>query len=286
MTAPLELLRAWLRRQLEPVPVDWLDEQVRRLTAGCSDRDFFLAVSYVPRKLGKADLQLGPDDLKATDAACPGWDPSDWSVDQAARILFLLVGGGTGDPFAHRLKQLFVTADIGETITFYRGLPLYPDPERHVARAREGARSGMRPIFEAVAHHNPYPAERFDELAWNHLVLKALFIGTTLAPIQGLDRRANPSLARMLCDYAHERWAAGRPVSPELWRCVGPHANAATLDDLQRVLDTGGGQERAAAILALGSCPDPRAKTMLAAEPALAADAAAGRLRWEQLAGA
>lgn len=264
----------------------WLDEQAGRLSAGSSDRDFFLAVSYVPRKLGKADLQLGPDDLNAADRACPGWDPSDWSVDQAARILFLLLGGGTGDAFAHRLKQLFVTADIGETITFYRGLPLYPDPERHVARAREGARSGMRPIFEAVAHHNPYPAERFDELAWNHLVLKALFIGTTLAPIHGLDRRANPSLARMLCDYAHERWAAGRPVSPELWRCVGPHADAAALGDLQRVLDTGGGQERAAAILALESCPDPRARAMLAAEPALAADAAAGRLRWEQLAGA
>ena len=73
------------------------------------------------------------------------------------------MGGGTGDAFAHRLRQLFITADIGETITFYRGLPLYPDPARHLARAREGARSGMRPIFEAVAHHNPYPAEAFDE---------------------------------------------------------------------------------------------------------------------------
>jgi hypothetical protein len=286
VTPTAEVLHAWLGRQLEPAALAWLDEQVPRLAAGCSDRDFFLAVSYVPRKLGKADLRLGPDDLQAADAAAPGWDPSDWSVDQAARILFLLVGGGTGDAFAHRLKQLFVTADIGETITFYRGLPLYPDPARHVARAREGARSGMRPIFEAVAHQNPYPAEHFDELAWNHLVLKALFIGTTLAPIQGLDRRANPALARMLCDYAHERWAAGRPVSPELWRCVGPHADAAALADLRRVLDTGGGQERAAAVLALKDCPDPRARTMLAAETALAADAAAGRLRWEQLAGA
>ena len=40
----------------------------------------------------------------------------------------------------------------------------------------------------------------------------------------------------MLRDYAHERWAAGRPVAPELWRCVGPFAEGAALDDLARVL--------------------------------------------------
>lgn len=286
MIAAAELLHAWLRRQLEAIPLAWLEDQLHRLASGCSDRDFFLAVSYVPRKVGKDDLRLGPDELRAADAARPGWDPSDWSVDQAARVLFLLAGGGTDDAFAHRLKQLFVTADIAETITFYRGLPLYPDPDRHVARAREGARSGMRPIFEAVAHHNPYPAEHFDELAWNHLVLKALFIGTNLAPIQGLDRRANPVLARMLCDYAHERWAAGRPVSPELWRCVGPCADAAALADLQKVLETGSGRERSAAALALHACSDPKAAALLAAHRELAADAAAGRLDWNQFADA
>ena len=65
----------------------------------------------------------------------------------------------------------------------------------------------MRPVFEAVAHPNPYPSERFSETQWNHLVLKALFIGTTLAPIQGLDQRRNADLARMLIDYAQN---AGR----------------------------------------------------------------------------
>jgi hypothetical protein len=284
MSSSIDLLRQWLRRQLGPAPSAWLDEQLGKLAAGASDRDFYLAISYVPRKLGKADLALSPDDLRAADEARPGWDPGDWSVDQAARLLLLLVGGGTGETFANRLRQLFVTADIGETITFYRGLPLYPDPARHLARAREGARSGMRPIFEAVAHHNPYPAEQFDENAWNHLVLKALFIDTTLDPIVGLDDRANPALARMLCDYAHERWAAGRPVSPELWRCVGRHAGAAALKDLGRVLATGGGREREAAALALAACPEAEAKAMLAAERDLAAAVTAGRLSWKALA--
>jgi hypothetical protein len=283
VTAASDLLWSWLQRQLEPAATAWLSEQTDRLRAGASDRDFFLAVSYVPRKLGKADLRLTPADLRDADAARAGWDPGDWSVDQAARILLLLSGGGTGNAFAHRLRQLFVTADIGEAITFYRGLALYPDPPVHLARAREGARSGMRPIFEAVAHRNPYPAEMFDEQAWNHLVLKALFIDTTLAPIQGLEHRANPTLARMLCDYAHERWAAGRPVSPELWRCVGPYADAAALADLKRVLETGGGQERAAAALALHQCPDPEAARLLAGHRELAAEVAAGRVNWSNL---
>ena len=124
-------------------------------------------------------------------------------------------------------------------------------------------RSSVKPIFEAVAHRNPYPAEFFDEGAWNQMVLKALFIDSTLAPIQRLDERANPDLAEMLIDYAHERWAAGRPVSAELWRCVGPYAGERALADLERVLSTGTPEERAAAKAALVACPLPRARELL-----------------------
>ena len=141
----------------------------------------------------------------------------------------------------------------------------------------------MQPIFEAVAHRNPYPRIEFDENAWNHMVLKALFIGSKLDPIQGLDERANAALMRMLCDYAHERWAAGRPVSPELWRCVGRFADDAALTDLGRVLETGGLAERQAAALALTDSASPRAKEFLARVPELARGAAAGKPGWTAL---
>ena len=248
---PEALMMSWLRRQLPGQASEWLLAQHGRLRAGASERDFNLAVSLAPRRLGRADLVLHPEDLAAAGQARPGWDPRGWSVDQAGRIVLLLAGGGTGPAFATRLHGLLATADLAEGIAFYRGLPLYPDPALHLARARDGARTSMRPVFESVAHANPYPAEVFDEAAWNQLVLKALFIETTLAPIQGLDRRGNPTLMRMLCDYAHERWAAGRKVSPELWRCVGPWADAAALDDLAHVLRTGDPAERAAAQAAL-----------------------------------
>jgi hypothetical protein len=109
----------------------------------------------------------------------------------------------------------------------------------------------MKPVFEAVAHRNPYPVECFTEEAWNQMVVKAFFIGSHLWPIQQLDRRGNPRLARMLVDLAQERWAAGRPVSGEVWRCVAPHADAEGVAALVRAFETGGEKERLAVALAL-----------------------------------
>jgi hypothetical protein len=102
-------------------------------------------------------------------------------------------------------------------------------------------------VFEAVALRNPYPADHLPEEEFNQLVLKCLFVESPLFLVHEVDRRVNPALARMLVDYAHERWSAGRPVSAELWRCVGPVADGALLDDLRRVLERGTDRARLAA---------------------------------------
>jgi hypothetical protein len=282
-TSPRKLLQRWLTRQLPDSGGAWLGEQLGRLGGKVRDRDLYLALGLVPRKLGKADLDLSDADLDSAVRARSGWDPRAWSVDQAARVLILLHAGGTGAKFAARFGQLCRTADVAEGIAFYRGLPLYPDPELLEAQAGEGTRTNMRAVFEAVTHRSPYPKEQFAENRWNHMVLKALFVGSALHPIQGLDERANPTLARMLCDYAHERWAAGRPVSPELWRCVGPFADVEAQADLQRVLASGSAAERQAAALALAACPDPKAKELLAAAPEVAAAIERGELSWARL---
>ena len=178
-------------------------------------------------------------------------------------MYLLLASTPDGADFSRRLDRLCSAADIGELVAFYRGLPLYPDQPRYALRAAEGVRSNMRVVFEAVAHCNPYPAEQLNEPAWNQLVLKALFVGSPLNPIVGLDGRRNPTLARMLCDYAHERWAASRPVSPELWRCVGPFAAGPMLDDFARLFERGTADEQQAAALALREATDPEAARLL-----------------------
>ncbi len=283
-TAPDRLLHAWLQRQLPAAATTWLDEQLAKLADDASDRVLHIALGMAPRWLGRNDLDLTDDDLVEAEAARDGWDPRGWSVDQAARILLLGSAGGEGQDFADRFVELCRSADVAEAVALYRGLPLYPAPELLEAQAAEGVRSNMRAVFEAVAHRSPYPREQFDQNRWNQMVLKALFIGSTLAPIQGLDARANPALASILCDYAHERWAAGRPITPELWRCVGPFAAGAAIEDLQRLIDSGDETEKKAAGLALAASGDPGAQDLLRSMPEVAAAIEADRLSWDALA--
>jgi hypothetical protein len=264
---PAALLRQWLAGRLPAAALRWLDQQAECLRRDGRDADLYRAFSLAARQTGKEDLALSAPELQQATAARPGWHPDGWHIDQAARIYLLLASTVEGELFARRLEQLCATADMAELVTLYRGLPLYPEPERYRLRAAEGVRTNMRTVFEAVAHHNPYPAEQLPQAGWNQMVLKALFVGATLDPIIGLDRRANPELARMLCDYAHERWAAGRPVSPELWRCVGPFATGRALADLQHVLQQGTPAEQAAAMLALAQSPDAQARVLMQSRP-------------------
>ena len=281
---PRELLVRWLVRQLSPEAMTWLEKSLAQLRTSGKHADLYMAVSLAARKAGKADLALSEADVRDAQAARAGWDPRGWSADQAARVALLLSLDNDPGRLSRCLDQLCITADVSELAAFYRGLPLYPDPARYLARATEGLRTNMKNVFEAIAHRNPYPSEQFPEAAWNQMVLKAVFIGLALWPIANLDRRANAALARMLRDYAHERWAAGRPVSPELWRCVGPHANEAMLQDLEKVLGQGTEPERKAAALALHASRDPAAAALLRHSPELARAAAAGELNWQNLA--
>jgi hypothetical protein len=265
--ASVDLLSGWIMRQAAPEGAQWLGEALRNVSSG-EERPLVRALGLAPRRIGRADLALDDADLAAAEQLRPGFDPRGLSLDQAARIALLLAAAGDDEAaFVRRIEALSRTADVIELIAFYRGLPLYPAQDALLAWAGEGIRSGMAPVFEAVAHASPYPRERFDEARWNQMVLKALFIGAKLAPIQGLDARANPTLARMLVDYAAERRSAGRAVSPELWRCVGPFTDARAVAALEEALRSGSREEAFAAVLALRAAPDPRARALLDRHP-------------------
>ncbi len=281
MAAAKALLRKWILAQAG-AEADWVRGSLDKIARGGPERDLHIFLGLAPRRLGKADLVLTPEDLAEADAARPGWSPSGWSIDGAARVLGLL-SVAPNRPFAERFKDLRRTSDVAEMIALYRGLPLYPEPKTLEFETGEGLRSNIRAVFEAIAHQNPFPRDHFDEHRWNHMILKALFVGSRLAPITGLDVRANPELARILREYAHERWAAGRPVTPELWRCVGPFAtDHVALADLERAL-SGTAPEAQAAALALAASPAPEAAELLQNRPEAAA-LKAGRLTWDSIA--
>lgn len=220
-TSISSLLHYWISQIVDKKTIIWLDERTEQIKSSVPGREFFTAFSMVSRYVTKNKLQLTSEDLKAASELHPGWFPGHWSIDQAARIMLVLaLPQDDTEKYLYTLEQLFKSADVGELVALYQALPLLPYPERWQKRAAEGVRSNMTAVFNAVALNNPYPAEYFDSLAWNQMVLKALFVGSPLHLIQGLDARANQELGRMLTDYAHERLSAKRSVSDDLWQLV------------------------------------------------------------------
>ncbi len=277
------LLRAWLNERVEPAAFEWLDGRIAVVRGG-DVRQLYLVFGMVPRRTGKADLALSKvEQLKAEDVR-PGWDVSTWSVDHAARTLLVLsFPSADAMKYSKTLDRLFDAGEVSELVALYQSLPLLPHQETHVLRAAEGLRTNIKPVFAAIAHRNPYPAERFTDAQWNQMVLKCLFVDLPLWPIVGLDERANVPLMRMLCDYAHERWAAGRTVSPELWRCVGPVADDAAIEDLAKVLRDGSDAERQGAALALAMNNNLRAKELLDGDQELSREVSSGRISWNSI---
>jgi hypothetical protein len=255
----LRLADRWISQKTDDRGIAWFRGAINDVTHGTSERALGVAIGLVPRRLGKADLALVATELARADALRPGLDLGDWSVDQLARVA-LMAASHAGDDaaFASRFDNFCATAEINELIALCRGLPVYPNPALIEPRAREAVRSGMKPVFEAVAHRNPYPREAFAEEAWNQMVVKAFFMGSTLWPIQGLDDRGNPRLARMLVGLAQERWAAQRPVSGEVWRCVAPHADGEGVAALTHGWTMGNDKERLAVALALQTAQQVR----------------------------
>ena len=251
-----------------------------------SERAFFLAFALVPRQLGRAALVASAAARAAAERIRPGWQPWRWSLDQGARAwLVLQLPSADAQAWLATLDRLFAAAGLQELVALYQALPLLPHGALLRERAAEGIRSSMQSVFEAVALENAYPQEHLAEEAWNQMVLKCLFMGSDLDRVIGLDGRANARLARMLVDYAHERWAAKRAVDPMLWRGVGRFADAGAVADLERVLASGDQRAMAAAALALAACAEPRARAALAAAPAaLSAGIASGALTWAAIA--
>ena len=242
--------RAWLHTQLEQLP---------------SDKALYLAFSLAPRFTGKEPLHLTATQQQAAQQLRPGFDPRGWTADQAARTLLLLhAPHQDAAAYTALLNNLFATADVSELGALYASLPLLPYPEAHVQRAAEGVRTTMTSVFNAIALRNPYPRDYLPEPAWNQLVLKAVFNVRPLYQIVGLDDRANEPLAHMLLDYAHERWAAGRTLTPEVWRLVGPYLTLSTLPDVQRLLGSNDPLQVQAGALALAASSLPEAEAMLA----------------------
>lgn len=216
---PRDILLGALRNRLTPEASEWLQDQCQRISSGALDKAFFLAFSQAVRHGGKSPLGAEAREQAEAAALHPDWDLSDWTRDQAARAA-LLLSLPAGPRTVSAVLALHQSADLGEHVALAKALFLLPDAKALIHVAREAIRSNMRDVFAAISQRNPYPAEHCDEIAWNQMVVKCLFVDLPLAPIVGLERRNNPELSRILVELARERRAAGRTLSPEALRCL------------------------------------------------------------------
>ena len=217
------LLKNWLDNRVDADALAWLNRNLAEIENSASEKTLFTSFSAVPRYIGKAKLELSAADLQIANQLIPGWNPVDWTCVRVGRALLLIsYPYRDRDKYLGTLDKIVAAADVAEAIAFYQSLPLLPYPEQFQLRAAEGIRTNMTSVFNAVALNNPYPAQYLNDLAWNQMVLKALFVGSPLHLIYGIQRRNNQQLSQMLIDYARERLTAKRTVSSHNWELVMP----------------------------------------------------------------
>ena len=196
---PAEAL-AWLREAVAEVEADPAAVRTRFPMAG--------------RKVGRGPLDAGadPDDVHA------------WTVDDAARTLLLVA---LADDASGELADLYRYGDAAERRGMLRALPHLGIGADAMAIVDDAIRTNDTRLVAAAL--GPWATAHLDDAAYDQAVLKCVFIGVPIAPLDGLPARATPETARMLAAFVHERVAAGRDIPAEVWGVIDRFPPAAEL---------------------------------------------------------
>jgi hypothetical protein len=192
-----------LEERVAPEALDWLREAVAEVEADpAAVRSRF---PMAGRKVGRAPLDpdADPDDVHAT------------TIDDAARTLLLQA---LGDRVQDELADLYRFGDAAERRGLLRALPHLPVGDGALDIVDDAIRTNDTRLVAAAL--GPYATEHLDDAAYDQAVLKCVFIGVPIAPLDGLPDRATPETARMLAAFVHERVAAGRDIPAEVWDVI------------------------------------------------------------------
>jgi hypothetical protein len=275
---------SWLKKRLYADNFAKLNDAFESIRRDAEDWEVFSLFSRVSRYSGKDPLDLSVEEKSVAQSLRNGWEPGHWTTDELARALLLLgLAEREKEEFFEKLDKLFVSADLAENTALYKSLPILPYPDDLTDRGAEGIRTNITDVFNAVALRNPFPADFFNDDAWNQVILKSLFVGSPVYLIQGVDDRRNETLARTLVEYAHERWSAGREVSPELWRSIGPFIDESIAADIKKEVTHDEKVHRQAAVLALKESSSEAASNILDKYPDAVKEAESENMTWEKV---
>lgn len=260
---------------------NWFKEKVALISATKSTKDLYLTYSLLASKIkNKEALEL----LESNSEVVNYLKTKRASLLEIARI-YLLVAVLEFDSgfFESKVANVIQVADSGELETFLKFLVFLPNAENYKNVAVDALRTNIVSVFDAIALNNPYPELYFTNKEWNQMYLKAAFLERNLNEIQAVDVKANKDLARIISDYAHERWAAGRNIDPYFWRPVTEFLDENLLNDIKSLLNNENPLVNKAAALCCFYSGTIAAKKLLGNYPALIKLIENKELSWETL---
>jgi hypothetical protein len=235
-------LSAALEERARPEGLAWLREASAAVAADpTAIRSRF---PMVGRKVGRGTLEEGadPDDVHA------------WHIDDAARTLLLVAMGEAAEG---ELAELYRFGDAAERRGLLRALPYLNLGDRAVYLVDDAVRTNDTRLIAAAL--GPYATEHLPDAAYDQAVLKCVFVGVPITPLDGIPERVTPECSRMLAALVHERVAAGRDVPAEVWTVIDKYPHAEEIAAIEAELDSPFEDRRAAAERALKHRPGARA---------------------------
>jgi hypothetical protein len=208
------------RRRVPAKAREWFDAEIAGLAAAGEPRRFVAAFVAAARHAGRIPIALDADESAALRALGLTWSLDAWQADEIVRVALLLVAAArlSREGLDDLVERCYRHGDGRERQAVLRALPLLPHPERFLTLALDACRSTTRPVFEALACDNPYPAAHLHEIHFNPMVMKALAADLSLDRIVSLGTRVTADLMRLARDYVAERRASGCSVPADAWR--------------------------------------------------------------------
>lgn len=259
----------------------WIEDKLDLIIESNSAKELYLCYSLIASKISS---DIKPKTQGVNQKLAEYLIAQEADMLQIARI-YLLIRVLESDKayFSTKVANLIQIADTGELETFLKFLILLPNAGDFNQVGVEALRTNIGTIFDAIALNNPYPSKYFNDQQWNQMYLKAAFMERNLGAIIDVEKRANRDLARIISDYAHERWAASRSIDPLFWRPVAQFLEGVLLQDMDHLFRSKDKTENLAAALCCYSAPQPEAKDLLNNYPDLKEMVAHSEVTWENL---
>lgn len=270
-----------LQQHLDSATSSWLQEKIELICNTTSTKDLYLTYSLLASKVAATEVNIVQLEENPFINYLTGQKAT---ILEVARIYLLSkVLEANATFFEPKVANIIQVADTGELITFLKYLILLPNAENYKQVAVEALRTNIATVFDAISARNPYPAVYFNDQQWNQMYLKAAFMERDLSTILKVDDRANKDLARIISDYAHERWAASRTIDPLFWRPVAHFLDETLLDDMQRLLASDDSAENKAGSLCCFRSKNDGALEILNKYPDRLKEVETGIVTWETI---